>query len=353
MNKSLAIVAISVLMTPALWCQVERSYSDKTVTVGEDVFLPFCRGEITARSEGASVTVKKVSEYLLSSDSIKFPVGYKVSCYSQSDIMDITLSPYTLFDGEKSAIGGAAVSLFFNNVSGLFRQPLVSDIYIQPVVTSDFFGYPVYFNGSCEITVIKKNSLPLFIPVSREEYLKALITKEELRMKDNNEGITEDETLKEMEKAYQQLLKTDREAAEEFKVQMDEFAANLNQESSSTDLLTMLKNELSGLTPAERKSQAFYEPAAFERNGNISGLSESDSEFAEPLVRPNTKAFSSTNGDIHIIAIQWALTSQTEDQSAPRLFSCRQKYGYCFTDRMLITLFNDRKTWEKVFELVR
>jgi hypothetical protein len=71
----------------------------------------------------------------------------------------------------------ATVTITFNNPRLLSAVHIMNDIWIQPRRVSDFYGHPVYrlYEGHREITVISNKALPLFIPVSREEFITVLI----------------------------------------------------------------------------------------------------------------------------------------------------------------------------------
>ena len=63
--------------------------------------------------------------------------------------------------------------------------------------------------------MIYKGTAPLFLPVSREEYLTALINSEVEKQKEYDTAKSSGEISDEVGKAYQELLKVDKAAAAE------------------------------------------------------------------------------------------------------------------------------------------
>ena len=79
----------------------------------------------------------------------------------------------------------------------------------------------VYGQGNPRETVTVGDDI--FLPVSQDEYLTALISAEAKKEKEHPQTVTVDDNLIEMELAYQQLLKMDKAAAADFKKEMDRF----------------------------------------------------------------------------------------------------------------------------------
>lgn len=77
-----------------------------------------------------------------------------------------------------------------------------------------------------------------------------MLIKEEETRKGSKPTVTNDENLREIEQTFQLLLKTDREAAAEFKAGIAEYTTALQTEETPTDMLTMLRNELTRLKAA-------------------------------------------------------------------------------------------------------
>ncbi|HNX66444.1 MAG TPA: hypothetical protein PKH02_06140 [Bacteroidales bacterium] len=348
MKRVILTIAVFSLLYQAAWCQ--RSYSDKQVASGDDVFLPFHRGEVIRRDDGSSQAIQSVAGAILMSDSLRAPRGFDVTCYTSESYARVSLEPYMLVDGEIDAWQGAELEIYFNDVTHMFHQSLIPGIYSAPVKKGKFMGYDIYDNGVYEVSVIKKDPAPLFLPVTREEFLKALIEREEENRDAGKPEVTPEQSKKEMEDAYQLLLKTDKEAAEAYKAAMNEYSTDISQADNSFDMVSRLRGELERLTPEERVSQAYYYVGAMEENGNLSGLADSSMEYAEPLVRPNKKFLNQSTSTINLIIIHWTLGSVSDNRSVPRLYKYTSEPGYSLTDNKLLDIYNDRKVWKKILE---
>ncbi|HPT22848.1 MAG TPA: hypothetical protein PLR88_12955 [Bacteroidales bacterium] len=348
MKRVILTIAVLSLLFQTVWGQ--RSYSDKQVTSGDDIFLPFHRGEVIRRDDGSSPAIQRVAGAILLCDSLRSPRGFNVTCYTSESYMSVSLEPYMVVDGDIDAWQGAELDIYFNDISHMFHQSLIPGIYIAPVKKEKFMGYDIYDNGVYEISVIKKDPAPPFLPVTREEYLKALIDKEEKSRDAEKADVSPEQSKKEMDDAYQLLLKTDKEAAEAFKAAMNEYATDISQTDNSFDMVSKLRGELERLTPEERVSQAYYYVGAMEENGNLSGLADSSMEYAEPLVRPNKKFLNQSTSTINLIIIHWTLGSVSDNRSVPRLYKYTSEPGYSLTDNKLLDIYNDRKVWKKILE---
>jgi len=335
-----------------------QQYSRKTVTVGEDAFLPYIKGKVVNRIPKNDVNSQKIFIILQSQPSVNMPQGYEVEAYSDgtNGILDMYFMPYLLDEGETVRKAGGSVSFYFNNIASILGQPLqsgIGEIYTAPMKIGDFIGYPIYENEGRETTAIYKGNEPLFLPISQEEYLTALIKAEEKKQKNNGSTTSASENLKEMEKAYQELLKTDKTAAEEFRKEMESYRKDLAQANTTDDLTTSYKRELARLSPTERKKQAFYATYAMEKYGNFSGLiPERGTGNAQPLIKPNYKAISkNTNYNIRLIVVKWKL-SYNEHPYSPRYYQPQNKFGYALTDDKIYELYQNQIVWKRIIQEV-
>lgn len=171
--------------------------------------------------------------------------------------------PYLFDDGEIVRKAGSSVVFYFNDPRSLLGLPINSDLddfYLSPVKIAEFMGYPIYMNERGEAIVIYKGREPLFLPVSQDEYLTALISAEAKKEKEHPQTVTVDDNLIEMELAYQQLLKMDKAAAADFKKEMDRFRKDASQSPETEQVASAYKKELARLSPAQRGSPRLYEP---------------------------------------------------------------------------------------------
>src|SRR5574344_94109 len=174
------IILLGLLCNTAVYSQ---EHSPATVTVGDDIFLPYMKGKVVNRIPQTDINSKKIFNIIRSQTSINTPQGYEVESYSDGSnrFLDISFMPYQLEEGEAVRKPGSSVIFYFNDINSIFGQPLqsgIGDIYTAPVKTSDFMGYPIYVHEGKEVIAIYKGDEPLFLPVSQEEYLTALIKAE-------------------------------------------------------------------------------------------------------------------------------------------------------------------------------
>src|SRR5574344_1369239 len=182
-----------------------QQYSRKTVTVGEDAFLPYIKGKVVNRIPKNDVNSQKIFIILQSQPSVNMPQGYEVEAYSDgtNGILDMYFMPYLLDEGETVRKAGGSVSFYFNNIASILGQPLqsgIGEISTAPMKIGDFIGYPIYEKEGRETTALYNGNQPLFLPISQEEYLTALIKAEEKKQKNNGSTTSASEK-------YEELLK--------------------------------------------------------------------------------------------------------------------------------------------------
>jgi hypothetical protein len=400
---------------------VNDAYGNKT--------MPYARGEVLKpeavsdsrfpagfRNRNVS-TLDKITDIVTGWDELSPPQGFRASFRKimnvayNSDIyenlssdpapyftsmLEIIFEPY--YKGETgqpevSANGVSAyVMLFINNPYEIVGSPLIDDIYVCPRQTADFYGYPVYQTNLDEITVVSKKQMPLFIPVSQEEYLRACIAywEKELasdraeQQKPENKLSAKEifdsekaERLKTMEEAYLELLKYDKEAAEELRKssidlendlavslsgdpEADQSLSRILEDASSINrqIIDELKAELAALSPEQRGKQAHYEINAMEIYHNRSGLVPYDRakprENCEPLVRVNRKIVDTRSPEPQLLVIKWnILFTGTESHQRPRFFdNDKENYSAHTGDKNIAGLYKQRAIWQNIFGLV-
>jgi len=305
----------------------QHPFSNEVVVDGYgNEAMPYARGEVIKRMDFSDpqvpdefqnrykTTLYKITDVATGWNKLSPPQGFRASFHQTIDIaydddiyesinndpapyyvssLEIVFEPYFKSETGKPEVSpqgvSSVVTLSINNPYWLVGLPLINDIYVCPRKTSDFYGYPVYQTNRNEITVVSKKQIPLFIPVSQEEYLRAQMAfwenemaknQEEQQNTENQLSIKETfnaekaERLKNMEEAYNALLKYDKEAAEELKRTSLETEAQLaadlandpdanlsksgllgDANSNSQQILTELKAELAALSPEQCKKQ--------------------------------------------------------------------------------------------------
>ncbi|MDP4273348.1 MAG: hypothetical protein Q8907_03620 [Bacteroidota bacterium] len=354
-RKSRIAAILLFLLPTTMLAQQRPPFSEKTVEVDGRTFLPFTKGEVSIKTSGSYKPVfDKICSILTSWDSIAPPQGIKVSCSGFDKTLDIYFLPYMFEEGLRYPTeGGPKLSISVNDPLEMVGSPIVPGIYRCPQKVDYFYGFPIYRNDHGEVTIVYKKKIPFFIPVSQEEFLKALIENEGKKdYKVTNSDYQA--TLKEMEKAYQKLLKTDPETAKGFKQQMEEFRAEVNNNdygSQSLDPVASLKKELSALTPEERKRQAYYGGAsAMEDYHNVSELVPYEHrENGDALIRINPALINGSN-EVQLLVIYWSLGGNSQNIDKPRFYNDGPE-GFFLAEYLMSKLYGKQEIWSNIFRL--
>lgn len=355
MKKLLSLIFFLIIIGYfPVTAQQNPPYNDQGVVEEGVSFLPFRKGEVTREfSGGNNCHAARLFPIFAQCSEFNAPQGYRITARGDDRFLEMMLEPYFMEDGMVLTNGGSSLTVYFNDPARLFHLPVAGDIYPEPKQTALFNGYPVYFNGQTETTVIAHTTQPFWVPVTQQQYLEVLIVEEEARQ-GSQPAVTNDENLREIERTYQLLLKTDKAAAAEFKASMEEHVVALRSEETPKELLTMLRDELNQLPPAERNAPAYYSVGAMERYGNLSGLVPfADREWATALVRPNYSLVDKNNGSLQMMVLRWDLTTDNENPSIPRLYSNIQSTGYALADQRLLELYNNAEVWKQAGTHVR
>jgi len=296
--------------------------------------------------------------------------------------LELVFAPYFLSDDRPfpDFYVSSRLNIYINNPYLIAGTPVMADIYPCPQVCGDFHGNPVYLTDREEVTLVNYTGLPVFLPVSREEFILTLITywetKRETDRQANSEAeeayqdLTNEETLaqqkEDFERAYNELLKYDRSAAEELKKQFEEVMEMLSDNRIGQDLeesmsgsvsfadeqIVGLKRELAALSPGERKQQAWYSLAAFEKFDNLSGLlPESYKKEGDALVRINPELVSDESNSIRLLCMQWHLLDSEHYDSPRQLRQGSEPDQIC--DNKMLELYQDKNFWEQLLRLFK
>jgi hypothetical protein len=353
------LLAIFSLQAPAV---AQNSYSEQTVAFGEDEFFPYARGRIIKDIQGERIAqMERIYETIMSWDSLNPPKGFEVRFNAGDSYANLAFSAYVREGDTKTTKSGAVLSFYINDPARVLGSPVAENIFLQPEKVDDFFGHPVFRNTDNEVTVISKSNVPLFVPVSREEYLLQLIKTETVKQQkeDGHQQKSDSEViLAEMEKSYGELLKIDPDAAAEFRIEIQNFRADMAKDQDAgapADLLASLKAELAKLSPAERKQPAYYAVGAFEKYGNFSGLlPESGKDSGTALVRPAPAygGMANNKSAINLLIISWNVGTDNANSDKPRLFHGDAK-GFMLADYYMVRLYHQQKIWNDIDSLVR
>ncbi|MDD2382098.1 MAG: hypothetical protein PHV35_10425 [Mariniphaga sp.] len=406
-------IIISVLflmcMTP-LWAQenAEKKVQDET----GDIFLPDHRGTCETipyvdLSIDVSLFKNKISyfEKILADMIDKFsknqllspPRGFDVRFANQIFKWNKLIKPNDFPMEDESKIT-AGIEIYFspyyyindnpvtdfrinshfrihvNNPYNIAGTPIMADIYLSPRIVESFYGYPIYITTQSEVTIINYTGKQLFLPVSQEEYIQTMIeywnSKIDKSQAENQKQLKEIENFysdaaqqqrkKDLEQAYQELLKFDKKAAEDLRKELGELLEEEFNNAPEVDLyasvpladqqIEKLNNVLAGMSAAERKRQAYYSVGATEAFNNASGLlPESQKDYGDALVRINPELINDSQNKIQLISIHWGLM-QSECHDKPRDLPSSEKPGY-ITDNKMIELYNDQSFWEDLIQM--
>ncbi len=247
-----------------------------------------------------------------------------------------------VWGGENSTGAGIWVNdprATFNGTDyDVFGAPhlLLSDgrhVCFEPKKTAEVGGFPLYDDA---LLIITKNARPYWVPVTRKQYLDALIRFHEAELARNTERLGKraadpyqawvskaDERRKAREQAYERLKKIDPAKAEEFRrkaeVMESEMAANLKKSGVGSadpdplrfqrDIVSALRRELDAMKPAEQESQAWYaRPGDKQEDLYRSGLAPAVTGQGKALVALNPDFFDRTRsrGDWQLITVHFA-----------------------------------------------
>lgn len=351
-----------LLLFSTVISMAQGSYSNQIVTIGEDEFMPYCRGEVRKHFEGESAQMmEKIYRAIASWDSLNPPKGFEARFTGSNHVLDLIFAAYIKQGNSKTVKSGAMLSFYINDPIRVFGFPVVENIFFQPEKVADFYGYPVYQNTNTEVTVIIKSNNSLFVPVTQGEYLQQLIkveTDKQNKSAGNHQKSDSDEILAEMEKAYKELLKTDPSAAAEFKTEIQKFKTEMTNEgteNNADDLLTSLKRELDKLSPAGRNKPAWYSLGAIEKYGNFSGLiPDTVAEEGTALVKIAAEFSGLINekNALKFLAISWNVGIDNSTSDKPRLLDGEVK-GFGLADYYIANLYRQQIIWNKIINLVQ
>jgi len=356
-SRFIKTLSIALLLLPVLISAQQRiPFSEKTVKLDDGtLLLPYTKGEVKKDITGTyGQTFNRICSIIEAWDSINPPQGMEIDCFAYGERLEIYFRSYLCFNGQKyPEEGGPKLTISVNDLSSIAGRHVASGIYLCPQKVADFHGHPIYDVGGYEVTIVTKTELPFYIPLSREEYLEALIADEEKKDSEYSAPQASDyqATLQEMEKSYQMLLKTDKEAAEEFRQQMIDFKEEANKEMvakrQDASPVALFKKELSAMSEEEKKS------AAYHGGEDFSGLMPyGQTQYGDALVRVNPALMKTpSRSGIHLIALSWSVSSDdAAEADKPRLYN-KGSEGFYHTDYLMSKLYDNKEIWDKIFSL--
>ena len=182
-------------------------------------------------------------------------------------------------------------SFFINDIEAflapveLMKDSKGAQISFEPRVSGEIQGFPLYRVGVADVLVLTKRTAKLWIPLTREEFLKSDIKEQEAEIARVTPASTPLDTYKkwlaekpqrqkELRESYTGIKKANPEMAEEFlmksekmEADMDEYYRKESQKTvqslfkpglSPTDRLDRHRKMLRDMSPEEKKMQARY-----------------------------------------------------------------------------------------------
>ncbi len=355
-NKVFILAGIFILQSVVCVAQPRVPFSDKKVEIDGRLFLPYTEGEVSTNIDGSyRRSFEKIVEIITGWDSLQPLQGIKIHCFGSTDFLEIYFLPYLYDQGKRIASeGGPSIKFSANHPESMFGTPVVSNIFLCPQKVGDFYGFPIYESDRHRVVIVSMKNIPIFVPVSQEEYLIALIGQHSEDVKENSTSGTKNEIV-EIEETYQKLLETDKEAAKEFRQQMDEFLNELNKsgdESNIPGMVASLKNELHALTRDQRELSAYYSVGAMEKYHNFSGLVPvEDKENGAALVKANPDLIDNSGTNrIQLLVVGWSL-HENNLNTDKAIIDNERLVGFPFAEKLRSQLFHCPEIWTKIFRI--
>jgi len=345
--RLLLIISVAVFFSSAV------SHGEETVIPSEKTgSWRFSMGESSGKgSQKLKGTLQEISRTIAATAVMTPPKGFEARFWG-------TVAPKDRFDictGKKcppsrpNAVLAMMIGRYESrgeNIKAAFNTPSTMDISInnlghvfthlpvlykdaegillpEPVRDGERAGFPAFLNNGHAVAVITSNDSPLWLPVSRERYMKAAIAAETknleippvARKKKGKKGATP-AIAPSGKPLFVEESRTWIDPVEE-KV-MIEKSRRVTEGIKDTDevikeRIQKLQAELDAMPPEQRSMQARIEPAAAADNETVP-LLPPDSSAGAPVVTPNFRYFNpKLPADTPQLAvIQWKFDGDTQ-----------------------------------------
>jgi len=264
----------------------------------------------------------------------------------------------------------AWVTFHFNNPKKLVGNPVIQNIYTEPVQTDSWYPFTEFDRISVpyRVTAFKNNKLPWFEPVTREDFILTLITffqgaieKAEKR-KGNavthptgqpGRSVEKERFLVEIEKIRkydpalaEKLLQTylDSETEVVAVSQGQPVGGGVDNNimlNTWREAVRKLRAEMNAMSPLELKSAAWWSDL---EDSNVSGLTPPGYTGSRPLVRLNKNLIDKTKpgSSIQLIVAEWSMMPGLDFTDIT---------GYNLVYDKLSQLSKNMKFWQKIVDL--
>ncbi len=405
-KSALTCLAGLLLLVFQAMAQTTPVFSDEIILYRGERFMPFIDGPVEEYSESSAEFTRQqlrlvgpMRENLSAAAAVikacamfHPPQGFKLVVRSgiqppvefhRNESLSGTLKLelfVTLVCNEKPCYDkttDASVTLTFNNPGKLAGTHIMDDIWIQPRKVSEFLGFPVYRfpQAQQEVTIVSAENIPLYLPVTREDFIMTLI-------RHFSEFIADDERYASMpasretllsaskadsllrradfEEAYKRMNRFDPLLARKLKDNYEEAEKRLalgRTDSSAvfslSRFLTMqvnvwqegirkLRAELNAMNPSERRSQAHWSESEMM---NTSGLTPPGHPGSNPVARINPAIIDNTrnDADIQLITVEWGVDTAPYENF---------RRGRSLVYNKLHELSRCEESWNQVFKMV-
>jgi hypothetical protein len=354
-DKTLKVASDVARMKPSQVSILKRKLNTCSAIFSNDsVFNPFSGLKVVFKAEiypldGSNETVKWI------------PSSVEVGVYTT---LSKDSSPYW------EPTPDAWITVHFNNPEQLVGNPVINNIYVEPVQTDSWQPWIEFDRISVpnRVTAVKKSDLPWFEPVTREDFILTLITffqgsiekaEKETRYPygttPRSLQVSEHE---QYEKEIEKIRKFDPALADKL---MEAFLAGeksgttAGQENRTTtsldknimlntwrEAVRKLKAEMNAMSPVELKSQAWWSDT---ENSNVSGLTPAGYSGSRPLVRLNKNLIDKTKpgSSIQIIIAEWSMMPGLDFTDIT---------GYNLAYDKISKLSKNLRLWQQVYDLI-
>jgi hypothetical protein len=268
----------------------------------------------------------------------------------------------------------AWITVHFNNPWKLVGNPVINNIYMEPVQTDSWQPWIEFDRISVpnRVTAVKKNDLPWFEPVTREDFILTLITffqgsieKAEKKASlstgyfASNQNPSSRETERQKyavelekirkfdpalaEKLMQAYLEAEKSGTPEIQDHKSNTLVDRNIILNTwREAVRKLKAEMNAMSPVELKSQAWWSDT---ENSNVSGLTPSGFSGSRPLIRLNKNLIVKTKpgSSIQLIIAEWSMLPGLDFTDIT---------GYNLAYDKISQIGKNIRLWQQIYDLI-
>ena len=354
-EKSLKVASDVARMRPSQVSILKRKLSACTALFSKDsLFNPFSGLKVVFKEEINSLDwFNEMAKWI--------PSSVEIGLYT-------TLSKDSMPYWETTP--DAWITVHFNNPAKLVGNPVINDIYIEPVQTDSWQPWTEFDRISVpnRVTAVKRNELPWFEPVTREDFILTLITffqgsidkaEKKAGQTSGNLNATSRNTERQnyavelekirkfdpalAEKLMEAYLEAEKSGTTEIQDQKSNSHVDKNiMLNTWREAVRKLKAEMNAMSPVELKSQAWWSDT---ENSNVSGLTPSGYSGSRPLVRLNKNLMDKAKpgSSIQLIIAEWSMLPGLDFTDIT---------GYNLAYDKISQLGKNLRLWQQIYDLI-